>query len=1052
MGHSKFSSNEFVNFNIYGQNIKFNIVNDDFPIIEDGIFGLPALKQYNFKLTNNNLQLNNNIKTEETNKPNTFTNKDFYLDGKPTRVCFINLGESETKITNNIESNNSYDHLSTFKELIRLSHIKRSLREPLEKLLLFYIDVFNLEKEFLPCTNLAKHTITLKENKIINTKSYKPLECHKNEIARQMKEMLDKKIIEPSDSPYNSPVWVVPKKSDASGKQKWRIVIDFRKLNELTDQDAYPLPDIDDILSQLGNAKFLSVLDLSSGFHQIPMDENSKKYTSFSTPQGHYHYNRMPFGLKNAPATFQRMMDTALRGLINKHCFVCLDDIIIFGQSIEEHNRNLAIVLQRLKELGLKLQPDKCEFLKPELEYLGHVITAEGVKPNPKKLEAVKNFKLPKTPTDIKSFLGLAGYYRKFIRNFSKIAKPLTDLTKKDTPFRWTEKEQNSFDTLKEKLCSSPVLKFPNFNEQFVLTTDASNEGLGAILSQGKENTAADALSRVHVLTRQSLEDELIDRFRTWEESTEPPKVLKTVPNKKGFFQLGKERLGDYEGLGKWLMIINDILKDTNKIGIKNNEVSEQDKNTLRRMLLFFNDTVKEIEYAPNPIKELTEEEIREIIKENHDLVGHPGVQKTYSRIKIDHNIPDLFKRIQQYIETCDTCQRAKLTRIRPREEPCISDTPLNPNDKIAMDILGPLQRTKKGNQYILSIHDEMTKYLILVPLKTQQTESIWNGLLNHYIYIFSAPKKILTDRGQNFISELMQRYEEAFQIRHITTTAFHPQSNGSLERTHAVITDMIKSVQQNSKDEWDELLNFVSLAYNTMVEGQFALNGITQGSTIFFYVMSQLDNRYAQEVEDILTNPPSEGKYDTLKKELIRRLSTSQEQRIQQLLEHEEIGDRTPSQFLRHLRNLAGTAVPDEFLRTLWLNRLPTSMRAILATQTDTPLNKTAELADKINEVNPRGQHCATISSDSRIDLLCQQIAELSRQVVELKQGAATHNHSHRRPYRRRSNSRGRYHGRNRSKSPARSGYCWYHRVFGNRSTKCTTLCTYVQQQPENQ
>ncbi|CAK9824010.1 hypothetical protein ANTRET_LOCUS2247 [Anthophora retusa] len=134
-------------------------------------------------------------------------------------------------------------------------------------------------------------------------------------------------------------------------------------------------------------------------------------------------------------------------------------------------------------------------------------------------------------------------------------------------------------------------------------------------------------------------------------------------------------------------------------------------------------------------------------------------------------------------------------------------------------------------------------------------------------------------------------------------------------------------------------------------VEGQFALNGITQDSTKFFYVMFQLDNRYAQEVEDILTNPPSEGKYDTLKKELIRRLSTSQEQRIQQLLEHEEIGDRTPSQFLCHLRNLAGTAVPDEFLRTLWLNRLPTSMRAILATQTDTPLNKTAELADKINE-----------------------------------------------------------------------------------------------------
>ena len=175
------------------------------------------------------------------------------------------------------------------------------------------------------------------------------------------------------------------------------------------------------------------------------MDADSKKYTAFSTSQGHYYYNRMPFGLKNAPATFQRMMDTALRGLINKHCFVYLDDIIIFGQSIEENNSNLAIILQRLRELGLKIQPDKCEFLKPELGYLGHIVTAEGVKPNPQKLEAVSNFKQPRNPTDIKSFLGLAGYYRKFIRNFSKIAKPLTELTKKETPFHWTDKTQEAF-------------------------------------------------------------------------------------------------------------------------------------------------------------------------------------------------------------------------------------------------------------------------------------------------------------------------------------------------------------------------------------------------------------------------------------------------------------------------------------------------------------------------------------------------------------------------------------------------------------------------------
>lgn len=214
------------------------------------------------------------------------------------------------------------------------------------------------------------------------------------------------------------------------------------------------------------------------------MDVTSKKYTAFSTPQGHFQYNRMPFGLKNAPATFQRMMDTALRGLLNKYCFVYLDDSIIFGNTIQQHNDNLAIVLQRLRELGLKIQPDKCEFLKPELEYLGHIITHEGIKPNPKKIEAVREFKIPKNPTGVKSFLGLAGYYRKFIRNFSKIGKPLTDLTQKDIPFHWTDKQQDSFQTLKDALCKAPVLAYPNFNETFALTTDASNEGIGAVLSQ----------------------------------------------------------------------------------------------------------------------------------------------------------------------------------------------------------------------------------------------------------------------------------------------------------------------------------------------------------------------------------------------------------------------------------------------------------------------------------------------------------------------------------------------------------------------------------------
>ena len=254
-----------------------------------------------------------------------------------------------------------------------------------------------------------------------------------------MNDLKENGVIRDSSSPFNSPILVVPKK----------------------EQDAYPLPVIDEILDQLGKAKFYSVFDLTSGFHHIPLSEESKKYTAFSTTEGHFEFNRMPFGLKNAPATFQRMMDNALRGLIRKQCFVYLSDSVVFGSTLQEQNKNMIDLFDRLQKTGLKLQPDKCEYLRPELEYLGHLITKDGVKPNPAKIQAVRDFKTSQNVTQVQSFLGLAGYYRKFIKNFAHLGKPITNLTQKETPFNWTMDCQKSFDTIKELLCTAPVLRFP---------------------------------------------------------------------------------------------------------------------------------------------------------------------------------------------------------------------------------------------------------------------------------------------------------------------------------------------------------------------------------------------------------------------------------------------------------------------------------------------------------------------------------------------------------------------------------------------------------------
>lgn len=211
--------------------------------------------------------------------------------------------------------------------------------------------------------------------------------------------MLDHGIIQHSTSPYTSPIWVVPKKMDASGKKKVRVVIDYRKVNEKTIDDKFPMPQIEEILDNLGKSIYFTTIDLKSGFHQIEMDPEHREKTAFSTAQGHFEFTRMPFGLKNAPATFQRAMNNILAGYIGTICYVYLDDIIIVGYNLEDHLRNISLVLRRLSDYNLKIQLDKCEFLKHETEFLGHVITPEGVKPNPSKIEKnprMANTKNPK--------------------------------------------------------------------------------------------------------------------------------------------------------------------------------------------------------------------------------------------------------------------------------------------------------------------------------------------------------------------------------------------------------------------------------------------------------------------------------------------------------------------------------------------------------------------------------------------------------------------------------------------------------------------------------
>lgn len=400
----------------------------------------------------------------------------FSMD-RPVSAEIFNIEFDSTEI--------SSDRVSEVLSRLRTEHLNAEELANLRNLCANYADVFYLEGEPLTFTNKIKHKIRTTDEIPVHTKSYRYPYIHRQEVRDQIEKMLNQNIIRPSESAWSSPIWVVPKKADASGKVKWRLVVDFRKVNEKTIDDKYPIPNITDVLDKLGKCQYFTTLDLASGFYQVEMDPADIHKTAFNVENGHYEFLRMPMGLKNSPSTFQRVMDNVLRGLQNEVCLVYLDDIVVFSTSLQEHIINLEKVFKKLRESNFKIQMDKSEFLKLETEFLGHVICKDGVKPNPDKIAAIQRYPLPKTTTEIKRFLGLLGYYRKFIPNFAKLTKPLTQCLKKGSKITLDHNYVSCFEHCKTLLTNDPILQYPDFSKEFLLTTDASNVAIGAVLSQG---------------------------------------------------------------------------------------------------------------------------------------------------------------------------------------------------------------------------------------------------------------------------------------------------------------------------------------------------------------------------------------------------------------------------------------------------------------------------------------------------------------------------------------------------------------------------------------
>ncbi|GKC24625.1 putative reverse transcriptase domain-containing protein [Tanacetum coccineum] len=299
------------------------------------------------------------------------------------------------------------------------------------------------------------------------------------ELSNQLKELQEKGFIRPSHSPWGAPVLFVKKKDGSM-----RMCIDYRELNKLTIKNRYPLPRIDDLFDQLQGACCFSKIDLRSGYHQLRVREEDIPKTAFRTRYGHFEFTVMPFGLTNAPAIFMDLMNRVCKPYLDKFVIVFIDDILIYSKSEEEHEVHLKTILDLLEKEKLYAKFSKCEFWLKEVQFLGHVVNRDGIHVDPSKVESVKNWKTPESSTEIRSFLGLAGYYRRFIENFSKIAKPLTLLTQKNKTYVWGNEQDEAFRILKEKLCNAPVLALPDGPDDFVVYCDASKQGFGSVLMQ----------------------------------------------------------------------------------------------------------------------------------------------------------------------------------------------------------------------------------------------------------------------------------------------------------------------------------------------------------------------------------------------------------------------------------------------------------------------------------------------------------------------------------------------------------------------------------------
>ena len=714
-------------------------------------------------------------------------------------------------------------------------------------------------------SKVEEFKIRLKDqDKIVFTHPYRKSEKEKSESKMITDELLEAGILRYSTSPHSSPFFLVKKPGKA-----YRPVEDFKLLNSITIKEDFPIPLIDDILFKMKKARLFTVADAKAGFLQVPVEEKSKELTAFNDGTRKLEWNFMPQGIMNAPMVFSRIMNRILGDL--EFVVVYIDDICIFSETLAEHLNHVKLVMEKLHEVNLKINPNKCSWIKNKIKLLGFELSDEGVRPDPDKVEAILQRKPPHNVKSLQSFIGGANYYRGNLKGFANIVSPLYDLLVEGKQWEWTNECQTAFETLKENLASFPVLRQPNMNQQFIIHVDASDLAMGAILSQ------IDETNMEYVVAYYS------KRFKSYERNMsvsekEMAAIILAIKHWRHYITGVKFKIiTDHMAckyylsmknptgkLARWAIFLSQfefeiehrkgkdhsnadmmsrpvfsstIQEDDFSFTTLKFEPYEDDAlmyylkyrkhkpGAARKQINRIDRLVPKYDYLNGELYQIKGnskllipkiEDRNKIIDENHAASAHMGIDSTMNRIREKYIWPKMYKQIEDFKRNCKICIRNDNHLVY--NHPAMANKITNINDEISFDFVFGLDQDEEGYCGALTIIEDVSNNVKIYPVKTKSIEENVTNFID-YFCTYGPPKRIRSDNEAAFTSSVMNELKKSMGIEwHKTVAAYSPSHNGLIEKFNDTFATALRKLAEKDRKNWRVWLPFIELAYRTRV------------------------------------------------------------------------------------------------------------------------------------------------------------------------------------------------------------------------------------------